>query len=144
MHDRNINIINRHCRRRRRHYSTLDQNREDTASKNLLKWKGVMFETDGDDKTVATMSSVQTPETTTTTSSEPDASWATMIEVKSIAADGAATASVNAHSQHQATSDENAHKVTIIWPHFRPIAVALGDFEGFVRNFLRATTPPGN
>lgn len=80
---------------------------EGKATKNLLKWKGVMFETDGDDKT-ATLSSVQTPETTTTTSSEPDASWATMIEVKPIAAD---PATGHTHSQQHAAADETSHKV---------------------------------
>lgn len=58
------------------------------GSKNLLKWKGVMFGIDEGDRTMATVN-VQTPETTTTTSSEPDSSCATMIEINPIAADNA-------------------------------------------------------
>lgn len=56
---------------------------EKLGSKNLLKWKGVMFGIDEADKTMAV--NVQTPETTT--SSEPDSSCATMIEINPIAAD---------------------------------------------------------
>lgn len=43
-----------------------------TGSKNLLKWKGVMFATDIDDKTIS-------EQATTTTSSEPDSSCCTTI-----------------------------------------------------------------
>lgn len=76
-----------------------------------------MFETDGDDKTSAlTLSSVQTPETTTTTSSEPDASWATMIEVNAITNDPTAQEPSSKHSQHQATAiDDTTHKVSCLY-----------------------------
>lgn len=97
-------------------------NSEDNATKNLLKWKGVVFETDEDDRMPATtMSSVQTPETTTTTSSEPDASWATMIEVKAIATDPTVAANSNA------TIDETTQKVIILL-HLSPAHVLLRHF----------------
>lgn len=54
--------------------------------KNLLKWKGIMFGTDEADRTT-TLVNAQTPvnsEATTTTSSEPDSSCATMIEINPI------------------------------------------------------------
>lgn len=65
-----------------------------------------MFGTDGEDKTV-TLSNVQTPETTTTTSSEPDSSCATMIEVTPIAVDPIK----DSHFQHKMSLDDTTHEV---------------------------------
>lgn len=62
-----------------------------TGTKNLLKWKGVMFGIDEPDNTMANVNA-QTPlsnDTTLTTSSEPDSSCATMIEINQIATDNA-------------------------------------------------------
>lgn len=62
-----------------------------TGTKNLLKWKGVMFGIDEPDNAMANVNA-QTPlsnETTLTTSSEPDSSCATMIEINQIATDNA-------------------------------------------------------
>lgn len=62
-----------------------------TGTKNLLKWKGVMFGIDEPDNAMANVNA-QTPlsnDTTLTTSSEPDSSCATMIEINQIATDNA-------------------------------------------------------
>lgn len=75
------------------------------GSKNLLKWKGVMFEIDEPDRTIIT-TNVQTPETTTT-SSEPDSSCATMIEINPIASDNAK----DTNPLEQITFDDKTHEV---------------------------------
>lgn len=76
------------------------------GSKNLLKWKGVMFGIDEGDRTMAAVN-VQTPETTTTTSSEPDSSCATMIEINSITADNAK----DINPLDRITFDDTTHEV---------------------------------
>lgn len=77
-----------------------------SGSKNLLKWKGVMFGIDEADRTMTV--NVQTPETTTTTSSEMDSSCATMIEINPIAADNAK----DINSLDRIVFDDKTHEVT--------------------------------
>lgn len=96
--------------------------------KNLLKWKGVqLFGIDEPDNAM-TMVNAQTPlstETTLTTSSEPDSSCATMIEINQIATDNAK----DTHPMNKIVMDDknqqvigNADKCTFEaidfhWPH---------------------------
>ncbi|XP_055324528.1 uncharacterized protein LOC129579051 isoform X4 [Sitodiplosis mosellana] len=77
------------------------------GSKNLLKWKGVMFGIDEGDKTMAAVN-VQTPETTT--SSEPDSSCATMIEINPIAADNAK----DINPLNRITFDDTTHEIITV------------------------------
>lgn len=80
-----------------------------SGSKNLLKWKGVMFGIDEPDNTMTAVNA-QTPlstETTLTTSSEPDSSCATMIEISQIATDNAK----DTNSQHKITLDDKNQQV---------------------------------